>query len=225
MVLYHRTAHAQEIVAERRFPDDAGNDGTTRGVWLSSGLQGCGDGAEDDAVLVLKLPIALIRHYEQVRVGQTYRTYLVPASVVNQHAGRVVARTSWTRVRTAGATPSNRAEGLTLSAETPRPFFAPVPDQRDAEALIHELAARVVDAVREHLQTHPSHVWPRWLTTATCARYIDRSPAGIRGLVARGTIPYVKREGLVYFDRLVLDRWMAGKVKARGKPSTRARLT
>jgi integrase len=59
--------------------------------------------------------------------------------------------------------------------------------------------------------------WPRWMTTATCARYIDRTEAGIRGLVRRGAIPFVKRDGLVYFDRVVIDRWMMGEGKRRLK--------
>jgi len=59
--------------------------------------------------------------------------------------------------------------------------------------------------------------WPRWMTTATCARYIDRTEAGIRGLVRRGAIPFVKRDGLVYFDRVLIDRWMmAGRKEKVG---------
>lgn len=103
MVLFHRTAHASAILEDgfRDGRDD--RPGRPGGVWLSTALSGCGDGAADDAVLVLKLPMGAIRQYEQLQVGQTYRTFLVPANVVNEYKeGRLIVRTSWMRVRVEG---------------------------------------------------------------------------------------------------------------------------
>lgn len=52
------------------------------------------------------------------------------------------------------------------------------------------------------------------MITATVARYIDRSAAGIRGLVRRGTIPHVKREGMAGLKAVAYnDR--AGKTQGK----------
>lgn len=65
--------------------------------------------------------------------------------------------------------------------------------------------------------------WPRWMTTPTCAAYIDRTIQGVQGLLKRGRIPFVKQGGRVYFDRFVIDDWMAtaGQPKRRGRRSRR----
>jgi hypothetical protein len=39
----------------------------------------------------------------------------------------------------------------------------------------------------------PVRVWPRWMSISTAARYLDRTEAAMRGLVARAQIPYVKQ--------------------------------
>jgi hypothetical protein len=183
MILFYRTAHAHTILAEGFRDDRDGDANHSGGVWLSTGLLGCPDGDDGDVVLILKLPMAVIRAYEQVHVGQTYRTFRVPAAVLNHHAGRMVAR-PW-RAGTRSVTPSG-AETFTATAETPRQFFARVPDEREAAALIDRLAERVVNAVRDHLHTQPAPLWPRWMTTATLAKYLDRTDRGIRGLIQRG---------------------------------------
>jgi excisionase family DNA binding protein len=51
-------------------------------------------------------------------------------------------------------------------------------------------------------------VWPRWMSISTAARYLDRTEAAMRGLVARAQIPYVKQGERVFFDREALDEWM-----------------
>lgn len=56
----------------------------------------------------------------------------------------------------------------------------------------------------------PSDGWPRWMTVATCAEYIDRTPWAIRGLMKQGVIPFLKQGGTIYFDRFVIDHWMQG---------------
>jgi hypothetical protein len=207
MVLFHRTARAQEILNAGGFRDGVDDDrpGLPSGAWLSSALAGCGDGAEDDGVLVLKLPIAAIRQYEQLQVGQTYRTFLVPPNVINQHIeGRMIARTAWMRVRVPG-----------MPVRPPEPYSTPVL----TETLIREVTERVGDEVRAYLRAEGREPeWPRWMTTSTVARYIDRSESDIRGLMARGAIPFVKQGGLMYFDRFVIDKWMA----SWGRPQTRA---
>jgi hypothetical protein len=61
------------------------------------------------------------------------------------------------------------------------------------------------------------------MTTATVARYIDRTEGGIRGLVKRGQIPMLKRDGVLYFDREEIDRWITEcrRGKRRGRSDSR----
>jgi excisionase family DNA binding protein len=136
--------------------------------------------------------------------------------VINQHARGVVTQSTGIRGGVRHLRRSNRDEAAPAVAEKPRPHAAPISDRRDTgllstfgEGLMLELAERVVDAVRDHVRMHPEPEWPRWLTTKTVARYIDRSERGIRGLIQRGAIPFVKQGGTLYFDRFVIDRWMA----------------
>lgn len=69
------------------------------------------------------------------------------------------------------------------------------------------------------------HQWPRWMTTDTCAAYIDRTVRGIEGLVRRGLIPFVKQGGRVYFDRDAIDRWMMNAGRRRAQRVQRLRDT
>lgn len=63
--------------------------------------------------------------------------------------------------------------------------------------------------------------WPRWMTTATVARYIDRTEAGVRGMLRRGAIPFVKRDGIIYFDQVEIDRWIRQGRRAGSASSSR----
>ena len=57
----------------------------------------------------------------------------------------------------------------------------------------------------------PEPTWPRWMTVATCGRYIDRTTSAVQKLVFRGKIPYVRTgDGRITFDRFVIDKWVAG---------------
>jgi excisionase family DNA binding protein len=51
----------------------------------------------------------------------------------------------------------------------------------------------------------------RYLTTPTCATYIGRTVAAVRGLVKRGQIPCVRVGRRVQFDKERIDRWMNRK--------------
>jgi hypothetical protein len=59
------------------------------------------------------------------------------------------------------------------------------------------------------------------MTTSTVARYIDRTEAGIRGMLRRGAIPFVKRDGIIYFDQVEIDRWIRQGRRVRLVPSSR----
>jgi excisionase family DNA binding protein len=68
---------------------------------------------------------------------------------------------------------------------------------------------QLLDLLSEALVNAPKQPWPRWMTTETCAAYIDRTVHGVRALVKRGSIPFVKQGGTLYFDRDAIDDWIA----------------
>jgi excisionase family DNA binding protein len=49
---------------------------------------------------------------------------------------------------------------------------------------------------------------PRLLTVEQAAQYIGRSVRGLRGMIARGTIPVIKGDGRVMLGRQDLDTWI-----------------
>lgn len=52
----------------------------------------------------------------------------------------------------------------------------------------------------------------RWLTAPEVAIYLGVSVRTVRAWTAAGTVPHTRLPGrLVLFDRLELDRWLAGR--------------
>lgn len=56
-----------------------------RGVWLSDAPLDCNEGAYGSTVLDLEIPSRIIDIFEWKEEGKTYREFLVPAAIVNQH--------------------------------------------------------------------------------------------------------------------------------------------
>jgi excisionase family DNA binding protein len=72
------------------------------------------------------------------------------------------------------------------------------------EALADAIAERVFQRLTTTLQKDRS----RLLDVCTAAEYIGRSPSAVRHLIAKGTIPCIRRDGRVQLDRQDLDRWL-----------------
>ena len=87
MILYHRTNHADAILADG-FRDGDGTymtDRAWRGIWLSDRPLDANEGAYGDTVLFVEIPDDVIAGYEWVQdIG--YLEFLVPAEVVNRYA-------------------------------------------------------------------------------------------------------------------------------------------
>jgi hypothetical protein len=80
-----------------------------------------------------------------------------------------------------------------------------------AQALARELGRRVAE---EYFDLVVRGVPPRWLTVEACAQYLTRTPRAIREMAGRRQIPHVMRDGRIYFDRFVIDQWMAEHPRA-----------
>jgi len=53
----------------------------------------------------------------------------------------------------------------------------------------------------------------RYLDVKAAAAYLGRSEHAVRHLVKKRQIPYIRKQGRVFFDQHSLDRWMgAGAV-------------
>lgn len=48
----------------------------------------------------------------------------------------------------------------------------------------------------------------RLLDVSAAAEYIGRTPSALRHLIAKGTVPCVRRDGRVQLDRKDLDNWL-----------------
>jgi excisionase family DNA binding protein len=72
------------------------------------------------------------------------------------------------------------------------------------DALADAIAERVFRRLTAALEQNRS----RLLDVTGAADYIGRSPSALRHLIARGTIPCVRRDGRVQLDRQDLDNWL-----------------
>ena len=72
------------------------------------------------------------------------------------------------------------------------------------DALADAIAERVYQRLAAALVRNKS----RLLDVPAAAEYIGRSPSALRNLIARGTIPCVRRDGRVQLDRQDLDNWL-----------------
>ena len=68
------------------------------------------------------------------------------------------------------------------------------------EMLAEKLAAR--------LSEEPSRIYPRLLTFEQAAVYLGRPREVIQRLANSGKVPTVRAEGIVFLDRLDLDKWI-----------------
>jgi excisionase family DNA binding protein len=72
------------------------------------------------------------------------------------------------------------------------------------DALADAIAERVCQRLTAVLERNKG----RLLDVAAAAEYIGRTPSALRHLIAKGTIPCVRRDGRVQLDRQDLDNWL-----------------
>jgi excisionase family DNA binding protein len=72
------------------------------------------------------------------------------------------------------------------------------------DVLADAIAQRVCDQLFAAQERNKS----RLLDVRAAAEYIGRTPSAVRHLIARGTIPCIRRDGRVQFDRHDLDNWL-----------------
>ena len=70
------------------------------------------------------------------------------------------------------------------------------------------LADAIADRVFQRLTAATEQNKNRLLDVPTAAEYIGRSQSALRHLIAKGTIPCVRRDGRVQLDRQDLDTWL-----------------
>lgn len=84
------------------------------------------------------------------------------------------------------------AAGCCVVTET---YHIPV----DLDALTEEVASRL----------NGDYVLPRLMDVRGAAKYLGRSPEGVRAMIKRGKLPTVREGRRVMLDRVDLDRWIA----------------
>jgi excisionase family DNA binding protein len=72
------------------------------------------------------------------------------------------------------------------------------------DALADAIAERVYQRLSAALDRNKS----RLLSVTAAAEYIGRTPSALRHLIAKGTIPCVRRDGRVQLDREDLANWL-----------------
>jgi excisionase family DNA binding protein len=70
------------------------------------------------------------------------------------------------------------------------------------------LADAIAERVFRRLTATQEQNKGRLLNVPAAAEYIGRSPSALRHLIAKGTIPCVRRDGRVQLDRQDLDNWL-----------------
>jgi hypothetical protein len=70
------------------------------------------------------------------------------------------------------------------------------------------LADAIVERVFQRLTAAQQRNQGRLLNVLAAAEYIGRSPSALRHLIAKKTIPCVRRDGRVQLDRKDLDNWL-----------------
>jgi hypothetical protein len=89
MRVFHRTSHAQSIIASG-FRDGTGKymldiKEPLSGVFVSDVPLDCNEGAWGDMLLSLEVPAELFEQHELVEDGKPYREAIIPAAMLNQH--------------------------------------------------------------------------------------------------------------------------------------------
>jgi hypothetical protein len=72
------------------------------------------------------------------------------------------------------------------------------------DALADAIAERVLQRLLPALEKNKS----RLLDVSAAAAHIGRTPSALRHLIAKGTIPCIRRDGRVQLDRQDLDHWL-----------------
>ncbi len=72
------------------------------------------------------------------------------------------------------------------------------------DALADAIAERVYQRLSAALDRNKS----RLLSVPAAAEYIGRTPSALRHMIAKGTIPCVRRDGRVHLDRQDLQNWL-----------------
>ncbi len=57
-----------------------------RGVWLLNVPLDVNEGAEGDTLLRVVIPVRVIAEFEWIEEGKSYREWLVPAQLLNEHS-------------------------------------------------------------------------------------------------------------------------------------------
>lgn len=87
---YHRTTReAAYAILRKGFREGTGTYLTRkvwRGVWICDVPLDANEGAKGDILLEVLIPIELVKPYEWVEEGKSYREFLVPARILNAHA-------------------------------------------------------------------------------------------------------------------------------------------
>ena len=94
MIVFHRTHRDAAIAILREgFKDATGSyftDHTFSGVWVSNVPLDENEGAKGDMLFSISIPAKAIRKYEWIEEVKPYREFLVPASVLNSQADKLV---------------------------------------------------------------------------------------------------------------------------------------
>lgn len=77
------------------------------------------------------------------------------------------------------------------------------------DALADAIADRVIERMKQ------SDSGNRLFDVPAAARYLGSTPAAVRGLIAKGSLPCARRGRRVFCDRADLDRWIELR-KSRG---------
>jgi hypothetical protein len=70
------------------------------------------------------------------------------------------------------------------------------------------LADAIAERIYQRLTAAQERNRSRLLDVSAAAEYIGRSPSAIRHMIAKATIPCVRRDGRVQLDRQDLDNWL-----------------
>ncbi len=70
------------------------------------------------------------------------------------------------------------------------------------------LADAIAERVYQRFTAAMARDKGRLLDVAAAAEYIGRTPSALRHLIAKRTIPCVRRDGRVQLDRQDLDNWL-----------------
>lgn len=95
MIVFHRTSHGDQVIAEG-FSDAAATYLTRReltGVWVSTAPIYAHEGAIGDALIAVDVPDDFPQRfvdYEWVEAFQPYREWLIPAAELNQFPRRLI---------------------------------------------------------------------------------------------------------------------------------------